>query len=395
MTGTATAVEKNLISPKLFVRRTSLTKEEKRVNFKQIDRDAIEVVTSREACRHSPLMCKIYLRLVNAGTEYLEKDGVLRLTGCEKDGRWMTAWEQLLGLLEVASATAIKALTWMHQQGVIGYDAHKNGVGIRIFLNRAQASIAPVKILSPMAQKNLDFSHTSFPVRPASSVEVPFNLAGLDMLESDINPDAQKNCAKEINLNASLCQTSTTFSETKVLLNNQEPAIAKHNPPTVTVDEIVRRLKIELEPCVKAATVNAIAREHLQTREWFETKALPKAVRVAQKESYALLRTLGGREQAAAKTPRPDSQVGKYQPSSAALKPLRARTREEIIEVAEMCLALHEVQGKSIEATLWDISAENGGWLLAEDQGRVRLAVGELLSGMPEKNRWSNDVKLS
>ena len=33
-----------------------------------------------------------------------------------------------------------------------------------------------------------------------------------------------------------------------------------------------------------------------RTRQWFETKALPKAVRVAQHETYDLLRKHGGVE---------------------------------------------------------------------------------------------------
>ena len=81
-------------------------------------------------------MCKVYLSLVNLPPDYLEREGVLRFAGCEREGEWQTAWEQLVSLLGVASATARKALQWMSEKGIIGYYAGRNGVGIRIFLNR-------------------------------------------------------------------------------------------------------------------------------------------------------------------------------------------------------------------------------------------------------------------
>lgn len=364
----------------LFLRRASLTKEERRVNYKQIDRDAIEVVTSRAATRQTPLMSKIYLRLLNANPEFLERDGVLRFTGCEIEGRWLTAWEQLLMLLQVASATAIKALTWMHAQGVIGYDAHKNGVGIRIFLNRAKSSIAPAHNLAAVpAQKNLDAARTSSQTSRTSTFDAPSN-AVLDMLESDLIPHAPKNGAKETTPEAPATKPIRPLPvpEAKAVNRTAEPC--ERFQPDFSVDEIVRRLKIELEPCVRAATVNAVAREHSQTREWFETKALPKAVRVAQKESYTLLRKLGGQDWQVAKSSHASSQVGKYEPANAPAKPLRPRTPQEIHEVAEMCLALYEVQGKSVEVTLAEISSENGGWLPTEDKAKVRQAIDGLFT---------------
>jgi hypothetical protein len=116
-----------------FVRRTTLHEGEYRKNFRQIDRDAIEIVTSDAACQVTKLMSKIYLRLIDSPVHFREAEGVLRFTGEEREGKWVTAWEQLISMLGVASATAQKALGWMHEQGVVGYDAHRNGVGIRIF----------------------------------------------------------------------------------------------------------------------------------------------------------------------------------------------------------------------------------------------------------------------
>ena len=41
------------------------------------------------------------------------------------------------------------------------------------------------------------------------------------------------------------------------------------------------------------AAARTAAREVAETRRWFEERALPKAVRVAQRETYDLLRKLG------------------------------------------------------------------------------------------------------
>jgi len=53
----------------------------------------------------------------------------------------------------------------------------------------------------------------------------------------------------------------------------------------------------------------------------------------------------------------------------AAARPL---TPGEVRETAEVCVALLETQGKSIEVTLSELSSEGGGWLLPEDAPKVR-----------------------
>jgi hypothetical protein len=143
------------------------------------------------------------------------------------------------------------------------------------------------------------------------------------------------------------------------------------------VEEIVERLKVELEPCVRKAAAHAAAqsssREMERTREWFETKALPKAVRVAQRETYDLLRKHGGvegRRGRASAGLEVRRAAGDY--TAVAARPL---TPEEIRETAEVCVALLETQGKSIEVMLSEISAEGCGWLLPEDVPRVREAA--------------------
>src|SRR3712207_2079081 len=124
-----------------FVRRTQLSANEYHKHFLKLDEEVIAAVTSAEADRVTPLMSKIYLRLVNAPEGYWEWEGVLRLEAEVRQGRMVKAWSVLCELVGVASATASKSLRWMRGQGIIGYFAGKNGVGVRIFLNRAASSI--------------------------------------------------------------------------------------------------------------------------------------------------------------------------------------------------------------------------------------------------------------
>lgn len=124
-----------------FVRRTTLQASEYHKNFQQIDDDIIKAITSTEADTVTPLMSKIYLRLKTAPAHLWERPAVLHFQGETKGEKWIKAWDQLCKHLRVSSETANKALTWMHEQGIIGYSAFKNGVGIRIFLNRATSSI--------------------------------------------------------------------------------------------------------------------------------------------------------------------------------------------------------------------------------------------------------------
>ncbi len=150
---------------------------------------------------------------------------------------------------------------------------------------------------------------------------------------------------------------------------------------SASVDEIIKRLRSELEPCLKSAAMQAAtqatAREVARTREWFETKALPKAVRVAQHETYDLLRKHGHVDERERRA-RADLQVGRaaneYTPPEA-----HQLTPEEIAETAQTCVALLVVQGKAIDATLSELSSECGGWLLPEDTLKVRQASEKLL----------------
>ncbi|MDQ3684090.1 MAG: hypothetical protein M3430_00610 [Acidobacteriota bacterium] len=375
-------------SPSRFVRRTILHDGEYRKNFRQIDRDAIEIVTSEEACRVTKLMSKVYLRLIDAPTHFREVEGVLRFTGEEREEEWLTAWEQLISMLGVASATAQKALNWMHERGVIGYDAHRNGVGIRIFVNRATTSIG--KGEESAKQKNLRLIPTSSRAAHTSPGDTPFKdtFGVRDNLELEINPHAPKNGA----VNAGVGKTSshqehapTSIPQTNTPQEEQKIERAPRNAAdAIPVEEIVNRLRSMLEPALKTVAVQTALREHERTREWLDRHGIPKATRVAQREAYNVLRKNGVIGAGADSRRRADLQVGG---ASEGFTPQEARSlsEQEIIETAETCAALLEAQGKAIEVTLSEISSEAGGWLLPEDAPRVREAAQALLLKRSER----------
>jgi hypothetical protein len=320
-------------------------------------------------------MSKLYLRLGNAPDGFWEREGVLRFAGEEKDGTWVTAWEQLVSLVGVSSATARKALLWMHGQGIIGYFAGKNGVGIRIFLNRAASSIG-----SRAGQKILEFRRASSVESRTSAGEVAFSdsFADLEVSDKSINPRAPKNGAEQtevIKKHPDLTQTRMGRVPQSILPENV-PAPQAALRVEVSVEELVSRLRQDLEPSLRAAARSAAAQEHERTREWLENKGLPKAARVAQHEAYNVLRKYGVIGETS-RTSRSQSEVGRnsYVPPDA--HPLSA---EEVDELAQACVAMLETQGQSIEVTLSEMSSEVGGFLLPGDADRVREKANFLLS---------------
>jgi hypothetical protein len=357
-----------------FVRRTQLGSQEYRTNFRQIDCEVISALISDEATHVTSQMSKIYLCLINAPAELWERDGVLRLTGCEREGKWQTAWEQLVELAGVASATARKALAWMSEQAIIGYYAGKNGVGIRIFINRAASSIAR----KPEAgQKILRLVQASSSNPRTSPNEVAFNdsFAVLETLDIDINPRAPKNGADNTTVDkiASDPNRPTLANQ----LSSARPCNTMAQTPSVlALDEIVTRLKAELEPTVQTAAQNAAAREHERTREWLENRGLPKAARVAQHEAYNVLRKYGLVSESA-RNSHAHAEVGRsgYVPPKPHLL-----TDEEIAGLAEDCVAMLETKGQSIDLTLSEMSVEAGGYLLPDDAPRVREKANSLLA---------------
>ncbi len=363
-----------------FVRRTLLAPNEYRKNFRQIDADAIAAVSSREADAVTPLMSKIYLRLVNAPTQYWEREGVLRFEAKLRGGTHVKAWETLCEILGVASATASKALRWMHEQGVVGYFAGKNGVGIRIFLNRASSSIGT----RAERKKILEFPHASSFGARTSVDEAAFSdsYAVLEISETDLNPRAPKNGADKNQKVKPLSEPESAQQSDRQPRLKREIWKVEPTRLAVSVDEIIQRLRNELEPCVKAAAAQAAAREHERTRQWLERSGIPKATRVAQHEAYNVLRSHGlinssaGRVRTGLEVDRAGDAV------ATAARPL---TPEEIAETAETCVALLEAQGKSVDATLSQISSEGGGWLLPQDAPQVREAAQALLRERAER----------
>ena len=360
----------NALAPTRFVRRTQLSPHEYRKNFRQIDGDVISAVTSAEADRVTPLMSKIYLRLIHAPAPYWERDGVLRFESELREDAHVTAWEALCKVVGVASATANKAMQWMHEQGIIGYFAGKNGVGIRIFLNRAASSIG-----TRASQKILEFRRASSQEARTSTDEAAFNdsFADLEVLETDRNPRAPKSGAEQTGVVKTSAPHSACSGHPPQVGGSENVPPQKALRVELPVAEIVSRLRHELEPSLQSAARRAAAQEHERTSEWLESRGLPKAARVAQREAYNLLR----KYRVVADTGRVshvESSCGGYVPP----KP-STLADDEIAELAQACLAMLEVKGQAVEVTLSEMSTAAGGFLLPEDVPRVRQKVNSLI----------------
>ena len=309
----------------------------------------------------TPLMSKIYMRLINAPARYWEREGVLRFEAELRDEGHVKAWDALCQVLGVASATANKALRWMHEQGIVGYFAGKNGVGIRVFINRAASSIGS----RATGKKILEFPPASSLESRASRDEAAFSdsFAVSEGLEKDLNPRAPKNGAE---------QTTAGVKPISEHPDNNSPRHGYSAATTAggnahTPEEIRNLVLRELEPALRAAAAQAAAREHERTREWLESRGLPKAARVAQREAYNVLRQHG----LIGVAPRTQTNPvdGHREGLSATARPL---SPGEVKELAETCVAMLEVHGQAINVTLSGLSAEVGGILLADDAPKVR-----------------------
>lgn len=365
-----------LAAPK-FLRKTTLRETESNTNFKMLDNDVAEAVTSAEADRVTPLMSKIYTRLLLTPDRMRESERILRFAGEEREGKWVTAWEQLRSHLRVSGETASKALRWMHEQGIIGYYAGKNGVGIRIFLNRAASSVATRK--APGPQKILSFGGASDGRPRTSAAETPFNdsFAVSEGLDTDVNPRAPKSGAEQ----TGVVKTAPKPHQARSGHPPQGDGSENVPPPRtalrveIPVEEIVSRLRHALEPSLQSVARRAAAQEHERTREWLESRGLPKAARVAQREAYNVLRKYGIIRDAAHASP---ADVGRGQP----VQELQPLSDGEVEELAQACVAMLEVKGQSVEVTLSEMSSEAGGFLLPEDAPRVRAMTETLLDAV-------------
>jgi hypothetical protein len=356
-----------------FVRRTRLGPGEYRKHFHQIDEAVVAAVTSEEADQVTPLMSKIYLRLVNAPDRYWEREGVLRFEAEVGDGRRVKAWDALCETVGVAGATASKALRWMHEQGVIGYFSGKNGVGVRIFLNRAAASIGVRP--APGGKKILEFSRASPSGPRASGGEAAFSdsFAVSESSDTDLNPRAPAGGADKPEADKKSPDPPAARGS---FLRPEARDAVESTPGAIPVSEIVRQLKLALEPSLQTAATRAAAHEHERTREWLESKGLPKAARVAQREAYNVLRR-HGLVSTAVRNTRAEQGVGQHECAPPEASPL---TPDEVKELAETCFAMLEVHGQSIDVTLAELSAQAGGPLLTGDAPKVR-ELAEAIAG--------------
>lgn len=281
-----------------FVRRTILAPEEYRVNFRQIDCDVIGELGSSAARRVTPLMSHIYLSLVNAPQQYWERDGVLRFAGVDRDGQTITAWQQLREISDVANSTLSKALAWMHEQGLIGYSSGRNGVGIRIFINRAIASIRQRR-----PEKNLRLVQTPSDTPHTPSDGVPFKEEfSKKNLEADIDPSA---LTRSPGTNAAFDESPPAAPASSS--SGSAPSAAQ----VIYLDDVLRQFRAEVSETVAAVC----SREVERTREWLEKAGLPKAVRVAQHETYQVLRSLGIVEKSTKATGKAKAKVGISSPT--------------------------------------------------------------------------------
>jgi hypothetical protein len=264
-----------------FVRRTMLADDEYRVNFKQIDNDIIKALVSKQARSVTPLMSAIYLGLLAAPRHCWEREGVLHFRGEDRIETSLTAWEQMRELAGVANSTLSKALDWMHRTGLIGYDARANGAGIRVFFNRAKSSIR-----SRPAEKILRLVPAPIESAPAPSAGMGFKEHGFQRVpENDIFRAVARDSAPGHGGHSSgPCESIANDSPHPV---DDSFRTAPEQPALVNrfMQDISNKLQSEIALAVK--------RETDATKQWLLNHGIPKATRVAQRETFDLLRAQG------------------------------------------------------------------------------------------------------
>jgi hypothetical protein len=439
-----------------FIRKTTLAANEYRKNFRQLDCAAIAVVTSPAAKKVTGLMSHIYLNLVNAPVEWWEREGVLHFTGEVQGETVITAWENLIKTTGVADKTLSKAVKWLHMQGVIGYFAAKNGVGIRIFLNRAANSIGtrpdqvaprneaetpflPARINQTGGQKIL-----SFPAIANGTARTSLNEAGfrsnLENLESEDKNPAHEAVTSEWGNAPSAPDAGESQSENFIpqrpdvhpltpvqvggdtstaVSENEDEVVLKeakaNNLGTLgeqiqalqtTIAQLGESLREELQTAAQYArqgalnaarikqeavaeagqaarrtVAEALHNEAERNRNWWENKALPKAIRVAQRECYDLLRKEGGLTDQAGKL-QAALQVGRQEKQEpGGPPPTNSQTAEEIRLLAEICATLHQTQGQSLTKLAGQLCATDGSPIGPADSRRIAALAQELVEG--------------
>ena len=101
----------------------------KRIGVRQ---DIAELITSDEADEVTPLMAKIYYRLLIAPSEWWGSNEALRVRGSMSEEVSTTAWAELINWLRVAPEEADKALHWLNEKEIINYRPDQSGREIEI-----------------------------------------------------------------------------------------------------------------------------------------------------------------------------------------------------------------------------------------------------------------------
>jgi len=97
-----------------------------------IHRDIMDLISSEEADEVTPLMSKIYYRLLLAPSEWWESREALCVKGGTQGEVSTTAIAELVNWLMVSPEEAHKALQWMNKKNIISYFIHPRGHEIEI-----------------------------------------------------------------------------------------------------------------------------------------------------------------------------------------------------------------------------------------------------------------------
>ncbi|MBS1807454.1 MAG: hypothetical protein JST84_04605 [Acidobacteria bacterium] len=285
-------------------------------------------------------MPSIYLRLRRAPTDFWEREGVLRFVGSVEEKTPSTAWDQMRKITGVANSTLSKALSWLHEKGVIGYAAHKNGIGIRIFFNRATNSIR-----SREPQKNLRLVPTPSSNLPAPSNGVPFNEENSKRDLDNIHDSAPKR-GEQIG-------AGNEAEESDNVKNSPapRPGLQLVPNPTTRPEETIPFLNQAIKE-LKCEVSNIVKREIRATQDWFYDKAIPKAIRVAQRETFNLLRNMGVQQS------KQSSDVGKYVAAEEQGNPNEALAQTLVELGATMKTFAASAENTSIQSVLQSVSLE-------------------------------------
>ena len=406
------------LSTPRYIRKTELNPNEYHKNFRQIDDDILDAVTSPAAAEVTDLMSKIYLRLRRAPTQYWEKPGVIFIRGELREGKWVNGWKILCEIVGVSSETANKAFDWLHEEAIIGYDARKNNAGIRIFINRAANSIGlravpnGPALTAPPAQKVapattghgariLTFAPASRAETPASPAEAPFKEDTENTVEIVENPHAPNTAKTATTRHADAEQNSPKVTVPETVANAATVHPVSQNPapattPTaqpISLEELTNHLRRELQASfrqdvetllrqqIPQLVSQAQSRETERTRQWFNDSALPKAIRVAQREAYQILRQDFNLREREARS-QANGAVGQTTtgPDADEVPRVQPLNAEETRELAEICVSLYETQKQPLAATLRQLSVGQGGPLTAADEPRVAACARQLLA---------------